>query len=65
VGQNNWNPRQPNIRVRMKNNPRNQGLTTGHVVDSAIKRICCHVLFLFRDTSRLLFLWRVWSEFAV
>jgi len=49
----------------MKNNPRNQGLTTGHVVDSAIKRICCHVLFLFRDTSRLLFLWRVWSEFAV
>jgi len=31
----NWNPEQPNIRVRMKNNPGKQGSTTGQVVESA------------------------------
>jgi hypothetical protein len=33
MSQDNWNPKQPNIRVRMKNNPGKQGLTTGNVVD--------------------------------
>ena len=34
MSESNWNPRQPNIRVRMKNNPGKQGLTTGKVVES-------------------------------
>ena len=30
-----WNPKQPNIRVRMRNNPGKQGVTTGETLESA------------------------------
>ena len=32
-----WNPKKPNIRVRMKSNPGKQGVTTGDVTESAGK----------------------------